>query len=87
MHRGTYKYRDKKNKTEIEIPVAIKQLNIDTDDSRQEIIKEADIMKSLKNPHIIKFIGMCFDQSNGRLMIVLELAKLGMKLIEFNNLF
>ena len=77
VHRGTYKYKDKKSKTEIEIPVAIKQLNIDTDDSRQEIIKEADIMKSLKNAHIIKFIGMCFDQSNGRLMIVLELAKLG----------
>lgn len=77
VHRGTYKYKDKKSKTEVEIPVAIKQLNIDTDESRQEIIKEADIMKSLKNPHIIKFIGMCFDQSNGRLMIVLELAKLG----------
>jgi len=77
VHRGTYKLKDKKNKTEIEIPVAIKQLNIDSDESRQEIIKEADIMKSLKNPHIIKFIGMCFDQTNGRLMIVLELAKLG----------
>ncbi len=80
VHRGTYKFRDKRSKTEVEIPVAIKQLNIDTDESRQEIIKEADIMKSLKNPHIIKFIGMCFDQSNGRLMIVLELAKLGIQI-------
>jgi serine/threonine protein kinase len=56
--------------------VAIKQLNIDTDESKKEITKEAELMKSLNNPHIVRFIGMCF-QSNGSLMIVLELAKLG----------
>lgn len=82
VHRGTYKVRDKKGTVVQELPVAIKQLNIDNDEknkeeSREEIIKEAKIMKSLKHAHVIKFIGMCFDNHNGRLMIVLELAKLG----------
>lgn len=77
VYRGTYKLKDKKGVLVQELPVAIKQLNIETDESRDEISKEADIMKSLKHVHIIKFIGMCFDRANGRLMIVLELAKLG----------
>jgi len=82
VHRGTYNVRDKKNSNiNQELPVAIKQLNMDNEDrreeSREEIMKEADIMKSLKHSHIIKFIGMCFDRINGRIMIVLELAKLG----------
>ena len=74
VYRGTYKLRN--GRSFQEIPVAIKQLNIDTEDSKREISKEAELMKSLNNPHVIKFIGMCF-QSNGSLMIVLELAKLG----------
>jgi serine/threonine protein kinase len=74
VYRGTYKLKNGRNVQEV--PVAIKQLNIDTEESKREITKEADLMKSLNNPHIIKFIGMCFH-SNGSLMIVLELAKLG----------
>lgn len=59
-----------------ETPVAIKQLNLDNDESKDEISKEAELMKSLNNPFVVKFIGMCYHQ-NGSLMIVLELAKLG----------
>jgi serine/threonine protein kinase len=73
VYRGTYKLRFGRNVQEI--PVAIKQLNIDTEESKKEITKEAELMKSLNNPHIVKFIGMCFDGSS--LRIVLELAKLG----------
>lgn len=78
VHRGTYKCRTNTftNSPVHEIPVAIKQLNIDSDESKREISKEADLMRSLNNPYIVKFIGMCFHQ-NGSLMIVLELAKLG----------
>ncbi|RNA13561.1 tyrosine- kinase SYK [Brachionus plicatilis] len=59
-----------------ETPVAIKQLNYETEESKDEIGKEADLMRSLNNPFVVKFIGMCFHK-NGSLMIVLELAKLG----------
>lgn len=76
VHRGTYKCRQLGTRLVHEIPVAIKQLNIDSDESKREISKEAELMRSLNNPYIIKFIGMCFHQ-NGSLMIVLELAKLG----------
>lgn len=77
VHRGTYKCRQNGSSRLVhEIPVAIKQLNIDSDESKREISKEADLMRSLNNPYIVKFIGMCFHQ-NGSLMIVLELAKLG----------
>lgn len=91
VHRGTYKCRQfssvvssggggggssSSSSLVHEIPVAIKQLNIDSDESKREISKEAELMRSLNNPYIIKFIGMCFHQ-NGSLMIVLELAKLG----------
>ena len=81
VHRGTYNIRDKKSMIIQELPVAIKQLNMDSEErreeGREEIMKEAEIMKSLKHLHIIKFVGMCFDRINGRIMIVLELAKLG----------
>jgi hypothetical protein len=76
VSRGTYKYKDSNGRVQ-ELPVAIKTLNLDTDDAKDEILKEANIMKSLNFPHIIKFIGMCYNNSNGSLMIVLELAKLG----------
>lgn len=75
VYRGTYKVKDHRGNLVQELPVAIKQLNLDTNESRDEIAKEADIMKSLKHKHIIKFIGMCIDHN--KLMIVLELAKLG----------
>lgn len=77
VKRGVYKMRV--NEATLEIPVAIKQLNINTEESKKEITKEAELMKSLNNPHIIKFIGICFDneQSTNSLKIVLELAKLG----------
>ena len=78
VYRGTYLIKGRNGRVENEIPVAIKQLNTesDSDENRNLIIEEANIMKSLKNAHIIKFIGMCFDPS-GKLMIILELAKLG----------
>ena len=61
-----------------EIPVAIKKLNMENlDESRREIEKEAELMRSLNNPFIVKFIGMCFNYQNSSIMIVLELAKLG----------
>ena len=70
VYRGSYKLKHIQD-----VPVAIKQLNMDTEESKKEIIKEAELMKSLNNPHIVKFIGMCFDKNS--LSIVLELAKLG----------
>ena len=73
VYRGTFKL--KVNQAILEIPVAIKQLNLETEESKKEMSKEAELMKSLNNPHIVKFIGMCFD--NNSLRIVLELAKLG----------
>jgi serine/threonine protein kinase len=77
VNRGIY--RLSLNGATQEIPVAIKQLKIDTEDSKKEITKEAELMKSLNNPHIVKFIGICFcnEQSGSSLKIVLELAKLG----------
>lgn len=76
--RGTYLIRDKNGKIENELPVAIKTLNIENEESRHEISKEAKTMQSLNHQHIIKFIGMCCaSNSNSNYMIVLELAKLG----------
>lgn len=89
--RGTYKIRDNKGRLTSELPVAIKTLNIENEDSKHEILKEAQTMQTLNHPNIIKLIGMCchgasngFNGSNTSkhhltttYMIVLELAKLG----------
>jgi serine/threonine protein kinase len=80
VYRGIYKIKSSGDsaKSQHEIPVAIKKLNMENmDESRKEIEKEAELMRSLNNPFIIKFIGMCFNYENSSIMIVLELAKLG----------
>lgn len=75
--RGTYLIRERNGKVESELPVAIKTLNIESEESKHEILKEAKTMQSLNHPHIIKFIGMCCTNNSSNYMIVLELAKLG----------
>ena len=73
VYRGTFKSRNGRNFQEI--PVAIKQLNIETFESKKEIIKESELMKSLHNPYIVKFLGISFQSE--KLVLVLELAPLG----------
>lgn len=84
VYRGIYKVRvvsgtnGSKTAEYQEIPVAIKKLNMENmEESRRELEKEAELMRSLNNPFIIKFIGMCFNYQTSSIMIVLELAKLG----------
>ena len=83
VFRGVYKKSSKQQQQHVELPVAIKQLNVDTEESKKEIAKEAELMASLSHAHIIRLIGMCQhnnnnnQQSGGTLMLVLELAKLG----------
>ena len=59
-----------------QIPVAIKELKLNVEQSRNEIRKEADLMRPLNHPYIIKFVGVCFE-GRSSLKIVLEYAKLG----------
>ncbi len=79
VYRGIYKVKSGESASPMqEIPVAIKKLNLENlDESRKEIEKEAELMRSLHSPFIIKFIGMCVSYQNNSIMIVLELAKLG----------
>ena len=73
---GIYTYTSQNGTESRQIPVAIKKLKINTDESKKELKKEADIMRPLNNPHIIKYMGMSSDM-NKDLLIVLEYAKLG----------
>ncbi|KAL8577790.1 hypothetical protein ACOMHN_001659 [Nucella lapillus] len=59
-----------------EIPVAIKVLkNAELDPGVQsELVKEAEVMKTLDHMHIVRLIGICEGET---LMLVLELARLG----------
>lgn len=59
-----------------EIPVAIKVLkNADLAPGVQsELVKEAEVMKTLDHMHIVRMIGICEGEP---LMLVLELARLG----------
>ncbi|XP_076462495.1 tyrosine-protein kinase SYK-like [Babylonia areolata] len=59
-----------------QIPVAIKVLkNADLDPNVQcELIKEAEVMKTLDHMYIVRMIGICEGET---LMLVMELAKLG----------
>ncbi len=79
--RGTYVHRDANLNITNEVPVAIKTLNINNENENEqntktEIIKEAERMQLLNHKNIIKFIGMC-NNAKASCMIVLELAKLG----------
>ena len=57
-----------------ELPVAVKRGKIGTN-NKEELIKEANIMKSLNNPFIVKFMGVGFDGDD--ILLVLERAKMG----------
>ena len=59
-----------------QIPVAIKELKLECIQSKNEVQKEADLMRPLNHSNIIKFVGVCFDGESS-LKIVLEYAKLG----------
>jgi hypothetical protein len=79
VHFGTYMYKNTKNENK-ELPVAIKRLHLNDEKAKKEIKKEAALMKSLiDSPHIIKYLGLCFNTINNSefLNIVLEFAKLG----------
>ncbi len=78
VHLGSYKYRTILNEIQ-ELPVAIKKLHLNDEKSKKEIKKEADLMKSLDHPHIIKYIGLCYTlEDNGEILnIVIEYARLG----------
>ena len=58
------------------IPVAIKKIHIDSESTQSELLKEAEILRQLNHPHIIKCIGSCL-QGSSYLKLVFELAKLG----------
>jgi hypothetical protein len=75
VYFGTYKYKTLENEPR-ELPVAVKKLNLN---SKQEIQNEANLMKSLDSPYIIKYLGLCYTTANKieYLNIVLEFAKLG----------
>ena len=72
---GTYRYKNSLNNDQ-EFPIAIKRMKTKDDESKKSIKKEANLMKSLKNPYIIQYIGMCVNSDMEYLMI-LEYAKLG----------
>ena len=57
-----------------QLPVAVKRGKISIN-TKEELIKEANIMKSLNNPFIIKFMGVGFDGDD--ILLVLERAKMG----------
>jgi hypothetical protein len=75
VYFGTYKCKTLANEPR-ELPVAVKKLNLN---SKQEIQNEANLMKSLDSPYIIKYLGLCYTTANKieYLNIVLEFAKLG----------
>jgi serine/threonine protein kinase len=70
VDRGTYT-----DQSGVTVAVAIKTLNVESNENKIEIEKEARIMQSLDHPNIIKLIGTC--NHNQSLMIVMELAKFG----------
>ncbi|XP_005099019.1 tyrosine-protein kinase SYK [Aplysia californica] len=57
-----------------DIRVAVKTLKNNDREAESEIMKEAELMKKLDHPHIVRMIGVCKSNS---LMLVLELAELG----------
>ncbi|KAK7099740.1 tyrosine-protein kinase SYK-like [Littorina saxatilis] len=59
-----------------DIPVAVKTLKaVDLQPGIQsELMKEAEVMKTMNHKHIVRMIGIC---EAGTVMLVLELAKLG----------
>ena len=74
VKRGLYKTF--RNGKDVKLPVAIKTTLVETEADKEEFLKEAHIMFSLKHDHLIKLIGVTLD-SNSKYNIVLELAQLG----------
>ena len=72
VYRGTYTY-ESSGKT---IDVAVKELIVETNDSREKIQAEANLIHTFDHPHVIKLIGICVDELKS-LKIVLEYANLG----------
>ena len=58
--RGTYFIRNESGENTFELPVAVKILNSENEESSEESLKEAETMISLKHKNIIKLIGVCF---------------------------
>ncbi|XP_061443933.1 tyrosine-protein kinase SYK-like [Rhineura floridana] len=70
VKKGTYEM--KKGKT----TVAVKILKNEGNDPaiKDELLREALVMQQLDNPHIVRMIGLCEDES---WMLVMEMAELG----------
>ncbi|KAK5878495.1 hypothetical protein CesoFtcFv8_023895 [Champsocephalus esox] len=68
--KGTYIMRKTRK------PVAVKILKNDDNNQsmHEEMLREANVMKQLDNPYIVRMIGICEAES---LMLVMELADLG----------
>lgn len=68
--KGTYVMRKTRK------PVAVKILKNDDNNQsmHEEMLREANVMKQLDNPYIVRMIGICEAES---LMLVMELADLG----------
>ena len=58
--RGLYFIKDENDVIKNELPVAVKTLNVENDEDKDEFLKEAQTMLSLKHKNIIKLIGVSF---------------------------
>lgn len=72
VYRGIYR---KLNGDEIK--VAVKQVKNVTYETTQDLLQEAKLMQSFKHSHVIELLGVCSNEENSSLRIVLELASLG----------
>jgi hypothetical protein len=59
-------------------PVAVKIMHRPEEPRRaEEFVREAAMLRSLRDPHVVQFLGACLDGPQGTSMLVTELMELG----------